>query len=1035
MVLHLEEPLRNTICTSIYNNLQNYIAKIDIQQVAVNGISTRTNIVQNHISHPESNSKHDSSFNYDELKCLRLANKNNLLLGYININSIRNKIEQLASIISDSFDVIAIAETKLDETFPTSQFIIDSYMKPYRYDRNKHGGGLLVYVKVGIPSKHLQVYSFPDDIEVIVVEINLKKQKWLLLCLYRPPSQSQAYFFGEIEKSLDFFSSKFDNFMLIGDLNCETDDNTLIDLMDSYNLVNLVKDPTCYKSSRPRCIDLILTNRKHSCTNTSTFETGLSDFHKMIITVLKGGFLKRGPRIIEYRDYSKYNTLDFRRDINDTINKLSSKMNFDSMNTAMVKVLDQHAPIKKKYIRANDGKFMTKELKKAIMHRSKLKNKFNRNRTDDNWNKYKQQRNKCVAMLRRTKLHYYKHLDTHDLADNRTFWKTIKPVFTDKIQISQPISLLEKGEIINDDVKIAEVFNEYFANITDELGLNEKIANLSLSENIEDPIEKAVHKYKNHPSIKKIKQQWSPQTLFEFRKVTTEDVATQLRKLKSKKSSPIDSIPSRVLQEHLDIFAPLLQNSFNFCIETSHFPETLKKGNISSILKKGDAFDKKNYRPISILPSLSKIFERLIEKQVKPYTNSFLSPLLCGYREGYSTQHALLRLVENCKKALDQKMNTGAVFIDLSKAFDCLNHDLLIAKLDAYGFTRLALKYIKSYLRDRKQRVKMNGSYSEWRNINHGVPQGSVLGPLLFNIYINDLFISVSNSLICNYADDTTIYVSDYRNEEIIRKLEIDTAILSEWFRDNSMKVNAEKCHLMFFSNTKSTNIEIKINNEVIHESPEEKLLGIIFDKTLSFKAHVTSLYKKANQKLHALSRIAHYMDSEKLKHVMKAFILSQFTYCPLVWMLSERGLNNKINHLHEKALRIAYKDDVSDFKALLEKDNAVTIHVRNIQLLMTEIFKTQHSLNPTFMKEIFIPKNNQYALRNEQPIKLLRPRTTTFGEKSISFLGGKLWHELSLETKQCVNLNQFRAQIKNWKATECNCHLCRCYVAQVGFI
>ena len=388
--------------------------------------------------------------------------------------------------------------------------------------------------------------------------------------------------------------------------------------------------------------------------------------------------------------------------------------------------------------------------------------------------------------------------------------------------------------------------------------------------------------------------------------------------MKSKNILTIDSIPSRVLQEHLDIL----------CIETSNFPETLKKGKTSSILKKEDAFDKKNYIPISILPSLFKILERLKEKQVKPYTNSFLSPLLCGYREGYSTQHALLRLVKNCKKALDQKIYTRAVFIDFYKVFDCLNHDLLIAKLDAYGFTRQAVRYIKSYLRDRKQRIKMNGSYSEWRNITHRVLQGSVLSPLLFDIYINDLFISVSNRLICSYADDTTTYVSDYRNEEIIRKLENDTAILSELIRDNSMKVNAEKCHVMFFRNTKSTSIERRIDTEVVHESTEEKLLGIIVDKTLSFKAHVISLYKKANQKLHALSRIAYYMDSKKLKLVMKAFILSQFNYCPLVWMLSERGLNNKINHLNEKAVRIAYKDEISDFKALLEKDNAMTTHV-----------------------------------------------------------------------------------------------------------
>ena len=197
------------------------------------------------------------------------------------------------------------------------------------------------------------------------------------------------------------------------------------------------------------------------------------------------------------------------------------------------------------------------------------------------------------------------------------------------------------------------------------------------------------------------------------------------------------------------------------------------------------------------------------------------------------------------------------------------------------------------------------------------------------------------------------------------------TLILSNWFRDNSLKVNAEKCHLMYFSNVQSTSIAMQINNEVIQEIPEEKLLGVTLDKTLSFKAHVTSLYKKANQKLHALSRIAHYTDSEKLKSVIKAFILSQFSYCPLVWMLSEGGLNNKINHLHEEALRIAYKDELSDFETILETDNAVMIHVKNLQLLMTEIFKTQHCLNPAFVKEILVSKNNQYFLRNEHPINI----------------------------------------------------------------
>ena len=193
--------------------------------------------------------------------------------------------------------------------------------------------------------------------------------------------------------------------------------------------------------------------------------------------------------------------------------------------------------------------------------------------------------------------------------------------------------------------------------------------------------------------------------------------------------------------------------------------------------------------------------------------------------------------------------------MDLSKAFDCLNHDLLIAKLEAYGFGKGALQLIHIYLDRRKQRVKVNGSFSTWKDTSAGAPQGSILGPLLFNIYLNDLFLFVSDSKICKYADDTTIYVCDRDHENIINRLENEILILSEWFQNNYMRLNSEKCHLMIFGE-KSNNLSMKIGNTTIKESTEEKLLGVTLDKHFSFKTHVQSLCKKASQKHHAISSI-----------------------------------------------------------------------------------------------------------------------------------------------------------------------------------
>ena len=326
--------------------------------------------------------------------------------------------------------------------------------------------------------------------------------------------------------------------------------------------------------------------------------------------------------------------------------------------------------------------------------------------------------------------------------------------------------------------------------------------------------------------------------------------------------------------------AVLIQKIFNYNISRCYFPKELKDGEVSSLFISLDACTKKNYRPITVLSSISKVYERILEGQIEPHFLSFLSPILCGFREGYGTQHALLRFIETCKKILDKGGVTGALLTDLSKAFDCLNHGLLIAKLNAYGFSTSALRLIHSYLNERKQRVKINGSFSTWKETTIGVPQGSVLGPLLFNIYLNDLFMFVNDAQICNYADDTTIYACDSNIESIIETLESDALKIAEWFRNNCMKLNEDKCHLMVFGD-KSNDISLTIGSVRIKESKEEKLLGVILDKTLCFKQQLRPICKKAGQKLHAISRTSHFLNVEQLKRIMKAFILSQFKLLP----------------------------------------------------------------------------------------------------------------------------------------------------------
>ena len=290
------------------------------------------------------------------------------------------------------------------------------------------------------------------------------------------------------------------------------------------------------------------------------------------------------------------------------------------------------------------------------------------------------------------------------------------------------------------------------------------------------------------------------------------------------------------------------------------------------------------------------------------------------------------------------------------------------------------------------------------------------------------MFYDIDDCDIASYADDNTPYASSSNLDALINKLEESTNNLFQWFRNNHMKANADKCHLLVTGNYE---VSANINEFEIESSKKEKLLGISIDTRLSFEHHITSLCKKSSQQFYALARIDHYVDFEKRRSLMKAFAISQFNYCPLIWMFHNRALNNRINKIHERALRLVYQNKNLSFSELLELDNAVTIHQRNLQVLVTEIFKVKNNLSPEIMKQVFDFQEPYYNLRSEtSQFRRENIKATHYDVQSV-----KLWAMVPQNIKNCKSLQEFKKLIKEWKHKACPCRMCKKYVANIGFI
>ena len=432
-----------------------------------------------------------------------------------------------------------------------------------------------------------------------------------------------------------------------------------------------MKEPTCYKNpENPSCIDLFLTNCPRSFHNTCLYETGLSDFHKLVATILRTSFEPLPPKIIKYRNYKNFDEDKFRILFKKRLNDFNTDdITVDILNMKFLNVLNKFAPLKKKYLRANHSHFVNKELNKAIMQRSRLRNAYLKDRTRAARIAYKKQRNVCVSILRKSKKCYYENLDTKNITDNKKF-----------------------------------LGNTFFIEIVPNLGTKVDERYLCDASNISDPIEKAIQKYKNHPSISIIKKMVSTvdkNNKFSFEPITADDISQQIKRLDINKATQESDIPTKLVKRFDNLIVDYLQENFNNCLKKGTFPKDFQKAAVHPTHKKDCKTEKSNYRPISILPNLSKIHERLLYDQMYTYFSNFFPQYQCGFRKGYSAQHCLLAMTEKMKEARDSNKVCAAVLTDLSKAFDCLLHDLLIEKLHAFGFDHKSLRVIHAYLNDR----------------------------------------------------------------------------------------------------------------------------------------------------------------------------------------------------------------------------------------------------------------------------------------------------------------------------------------------
>ena len=931
--------------------------------------------------------------------------------GHLNIHSLVKKIDSLRILLKNKpFDVISFNETLCDFTVSDSEIAIDGF-NIFRRDRNRHGGGVAVYVTETFNAKRRQDLE-SDDLENVWVEMCYPHKSPILVgSFYRPPSAVYD-FNSEFEKNIDCVSHVGMDCIILGDFNYDqtppvrdTHCCNFLFHTTCNGFTQLIATPTRVTNHSNTLIDLIFVTNPNMYRDYGVFLTCISD-HFLIYAVRDfNENTNLTGECIEYRSFKHLDEQKFKDDLGnvpwEAINDIDDvDVALDTWISLFMAVVDDHVPLRKKRLRKNPCPWITDEIVGVMKQRDRIHRAAIEMNEIPLWDEYKMLRNKVNHMLSRQKSEYYRGIIRDCSRDSKKVWNCLKKIVPSSKKTT-PLNLKVNGEECTTSSDIADAFNQYFVSSVAKI-----CADVSFCDS---PFSEASNKL---------------EVTFDLEPVSVEFVINEVHKMNSSKATGDDDISCRLLKLACPIIAQSLTKIINLSIVKGYVPYLWKSAKVLPLYKSGDHSCLGNYRPISVLPVVSKILERAVHYQLSQFISdhNLLHPNQSGFRPLHSTTTALAKLVNLWSKNTDDNKLSGVAFIDLRKAFDTVNHEFLLKKLRSLGCSINSVRWFKSYLSDRTQRVFFKGANSPALNVCTGVPQGSILGPLLFSIYVNDMPGSVTEGVIDMYADDTTLTVSGTDACEVEEKLSNGVSKVMKWVNANRLVVNLDKTSVMLIGPRAKLNYsdDFKVNvcGTVLKRVKVAKCLGLLIDEELSWKDQIEKVTKTVQSKLCMLRRVKQYVPTHSLLLLYNSFVQPHFDYCAQIWSNRFKMQTNKLEKLHKRAARIILsKNYDTPSSELFRELNWLPLNQRFDYLRAVLMYKCVNNLAPAYLMNDLTSTNQRHNYNTRHALNsLVAPRfkTECFKHSPLS-TGITVWNNLDQSVKSASSLTSFKSSLKSF--------------------